>query len=87
MSLPGFVQGGPVGAVVIGGSNAANAASQITPAGTNATSNLAAVRNLFTWTDQVTLTHGNHLISFGVSFQHIQVNDSLAQNQYGQATF
>lgn len=87
VSLPGFVQGGPVGALVIGGSNAANAASQITPAGTNATSNLAAVRNLFTWTDQVTLTHGNHLISVGVSFQRIQVNDSLAQNQYGQATF
>ena len=87
VSLPGFVQGAPVGAVVIGGSNAANAASQITPAGTNATSNLTAVRNLFTWTDQLTLTHGNHLISAGVSFQRIQVNDDLAQNQYGQATF
>ena len=87
ISLPGFVRGGPVGAVVIGGSNAANAASQITPAGTNATSNLSAVRNLFTWTDQVTLTHGNHLISAGVSLQRIQVNDDLAQNQYGQATF
>jgi TonB-dependent Receptor Plug Domain len=85
--LPGFVRGGPIGAVVIGGSNAANAASQITPAGTNATSNLAAVRNLFTWTDQVTLTHGNHLIGAGVWFQPIQVNDDLAQNQYGQATF
>ena len=87
VSLPGFVQGEPVGAVVIGGSNAANAASQITPAGTNATSNLTAVRNLFTWTDQLTITHGNHLISAGASFQRIQVNDDLAQNQYGQATF
>jgi Carboxypeptidase regulatory-like domain len=87
VSLPGFVRGGPIGAVVIGGSNAANAASQITPAGTNATSNLTAVRNLFTWSDQVTLTRSNHLISAGVWFQRIQVNDDLAQNQHGQATF
>lgn len=87
VSLPGFVQGAPVGAVVIGGSNAANAASQITAGGTSATSNLTAVRNLFTWNDQVTLTRGNHLISAGVWFQRIQVNDDLAQNQYGQATF
>lgn len=54
------------GAVVIGGGTTLNGASALTNGGTNAGSNLTADRNLFTWTDQVSITHGKHLISFGV---------------------
>src|SRR4029077_4458521 len=83
----GWVQGAPVGAVVIGGGTALNGASQITLAGTNAGSNLTAARNLFTWEDHVNLTRGIHQIEFGVWVQRIQNNDNLAQNQFGQASF
>ena len=77
----------PVGALVVGGGTTLNGASQITNGGTNAGSNLQAARNIFTATDQVTLTHGNHLLSAGVWFERLQSNDSLAQNQYGQLSF
>lgn len=87
VNLPGFVEGQPVGAVVIGGSTANNAATQITAAGTSGSSNLTAVRNLFTVEEQVAVTHGVHLFKFGIWTQGIQANDNLAQNQYGQATF
>jgi hypothetical protein len=86
-SVPGWVQGAPVGAVVIGGGTALNGASQITLAGTNAGSNLTAARNLFTWEDHVNLTRGIHQIEFGVWVQRIQNNDNLAQNQFGQVSF
>jgi hypothetical protein len=86
--LPGWIHAGqPVGAVVVGGGTTLNGASQITNGGTNAGSNLTAVRNLFTFTDQVTVTHGAHLFNFGAWVQRIQANDSLAQDQYGQISF
>ena len=75
------------GAVVVGGGTTLNGASQLTNGGTNAGSNLRAVRNLFTATDQVSITHGIHLISFGVWFERLQSNDSLIQDQYAQASF
>jgi hypothetical protein len=75
------------GAVVIGGGTTLNGASQLTNGGTNAGSNLSAVRNLFTWADQVSITHGKHLINFGVWFERVQANDNLIQDQYGQASF
>ena len=56
------------GAVVVGGGTTLNGASQITNGGTNAGSNLNVVRNLFTATDQVSITHGKHLFNFGVWF-------------------
>ena len=87
VNLPGWVSGDPIGAVVIGGGTALNGASQISLAGTNAGSNLAAVRNLFTYDDHVAWTHGIHQIAAGAWFQRIQANDNLAQNQYGQASF
>ncbi len=87
VSLPGWVAGDPIGAVVIGGGTALNAASQITAAGTNAGSNQLAARNLFTFEDHVSLTHGIHRIDAGFWAQRIQANDNLAQNQYGQASF
>ncbi len=77
----------PVGALVVGGGTTLNGASQITNGGTNAGSNLTAVRNLFTGSDQVTVTHGRHLLSFGAWIQRLQANDTLIQDQYGQASF
>jgi hypothetical protein len=87
LNLPGWVAGAPIGAVVIGGGTALNGASQITLAGTNAGSNLRAVRNLFTYDDHVSVMRGRHQIEAGVWFERIQANDNLAQYQYGQASF
>src|SRR5262249_51319544 len=80
VDLPGWIhEGQPVGAVVVGGGTTLNGASQITNGGTNAGSNLRAVRNLFTFTDQVMLAHGPHLFNLGAWFQRIQANDALIQ--------
>jgi Carboxypeptidase regulatory-like domain len=88
VSLPAWVNDGqPVGAIVVGGGTTLNGASQLTNGGTNAGSNLRAARNLYTWADQVTLTHGKHLLSFGGWLQRLQSNDSLVQDQYGQVSF
>ena len=88
VDLPGWIHAGqPVGAVVVGGGTTLNGASQITNGGTNAGSNLSAVRNLFAVSDQVTVTHGMHILNFGGWLQRVQANDSLAQDQYGQISF
>jgi hypothetical protein len=88
VDLPGWIhQDQPVGAVVVGGGTTLNGASQITNGGTNAGSNLSAVRNLYTTSDQVTFSHGKHLFSFGGRLQDVQANDALLQDQYGQISF
>jgi Carboxypeptidase regulatory-like domain len=88
VELPGWIHdGAPVGAVVVGGGTTLNGASQITNGGTNAGSNLRAVRNLFTGSDQISYTRGRHTFTFGGWVQRIQSNDSLAQDQYGQISF
>jgi hypothetical protein len=88
VDLPGWIHADqPVGALVVGGGTTLNGASQITNGGTNAGSNLTAVRNLFTGSDQITVTHGRHLLSFGGWIQRLQANDTLLQDQYGQASF
>lgn len=87
VNVPGWVTGNPIGAIVIGGGTALNGASQISPAGTNAGSNLTTTRNLFTYEDQVDISRGAHQIQAGAWFQQIQANDNLAQYQYGQASF
>ncbi|MBV8865885.1 MAG: hypothetical protein JO210_10870 [Acidobacteriaceae bacterium] len=87
VDVPGWVTGSPIGAVVIGGGTALNGASQISVGGTNAGSNLSAVRNLFTYDDHVAITRGMHQLEAGVWLQRIQANDDLAQYQYGQASF
>ncbi|HEV2419708.1 MAG TPA: carboxypeptidase-like regulatory domain-containing protein [Terriglobia bacterium] len=84
---PAFIQGGPVGAIVVGGGTAVNAASQISLAGTNVGTNFVAARNLFTYEDRIDLSKGAHQISTGAWFQRIQANDNMAQGQYGQASF
>ncbi len=86
--LPAWVnKSQPVGAVVVGGGTTLNGASQITNGGTNAGSNLRAVRNLFSESDQATFTRGKHLLIFGGWLQQLQSNDSLVQDQYGQVSF
>ncbi len=89
LNVPGgwINAGQPVGAVVVGGGTTLNGASQLTNGGTNAGSNIAAVRNLFTISDQVSITRGKHLITAGVWFQRLQSNSNLINDQWGQASF
>jgi hypothetical protein len=86
-SVPGWISGAPVGAVVIAGSTASNGASQVTLAGANTGSNNQAVRNLFTVDEHIFWTRGRHQVEVGVWLQRLQSNDNLAQNQYGQSSF
>jgi hypothetical protein len=86
-TVPGFLSGRPVGAVVVGGSAASNPQAQIGLAGSNNGSNLSIARNIFTYEDRVTLSRGLHQLSFGAWFQQFQSNETLALSQYGQATF
>ncbi len=87
-SVASFLAGVPfVGAVVVGGSAAANPAAQIALAGSNNGSNLSLHRNLFTYEDQASWTKGRHQFKFGAWFQRFQSNENIALSQYGQATF
>jgi hypothetical protein len=86
-SLPGFLQGSPVGAIVVGGSAASNPAAQVSLAGSNNGSNLRVARNIFTYEDRISWTTGKHQLSFGAWVQQFQSNEILALSQYGQATF
>jgi len=86
-SVPGFLIGHPVGAVVVGGSAASNPQAQLGLAGSNNGSNLRITRNLYTFEDHVTLTRGPHQLEFGAWFQRFQSNETIALSQFGQATF
>ncbi|HET7105636.1 MAG TPA: carboxypeptidase-like regulatory domain-containing protein [Candidatus Acidoferrum sp.] len=86
-SVPGFLSGLQVGAVVVGGSAASNPQASIGLAGSNNGSNLHIVRNLFTYEDRLTMTKGRHQLGFGAWFQRFQSNEIIALSQYGQATF
>lgn len=86
-SVPGFILGHPVSAVVVGGSAASNPQAQIGLAGSNNGSNLRVARNLYTFEDRFILTRGRHQLTFGAWFQPFQSNETLALSQFGQATF
>ena len=86
-SVPGFLLGHPVGAVVVGGSAASNPQAQIGLAGSNNGSNLRVARNLYTFEDRLALTWGRHQFTLGAWLQPFQSNETLALSQYGQATF
>ena len=78
-----FIQGEQIGQISIGaaGGNSGGALTQIgaiNPAGSS--------RNLFTETDNVQLTKGRHLLSFGVWFHNVQDNANQGSN-IGKATF
>ena len=59
----------------------------IAQAGTNASSDNTAARNLFTWDDHIYWSRGKHQIEAGVWLQRVESNGILAQNQNGQASF
>ena len=86
-SVPGFLLGKPVGAVVVGGSAASNPQAQVGLAGSNNGSNLDIARNLYTLEDHVTWLRGRHQFTFGAWFQKFQSNETIALSQFGQATF
>jgi len=86
-SVPGFLAGRRVGAVVIGGSAASNPAAQLSLAGSNNGSNLTITRNLLTYEDRLSITRGRHQLSIGAWSQSMQSNSGLALSQFGQATF
>jgi hypothetical protein len=86
-SVPGFLTGDLVGAVVVGGSAASNPQAQLGLAGSNNGSNLRIARNLYTYEDDLTLTRGKHQLEFGAWFQQLQSNETIALSQFGQATF
>jgi hypothetical protein len=86
-SVPGFLLGRPVGAVVVGGSTASNPQAQLGLAGSNNGSNLRIARNLYTLEDRVSLSRGRHQIDFGIWLQRFQSNETIALSQFGQATF
>ena len=86
-TVPGFLIGHLVGAVVVGGSAASNPQAQLGLAGSNNGSNLTIARNLYTFEDHVTLTRARHQLEFGVWFQRFQSNETIALSQLGQATF
>ena len=86
-SVPGFLVGLPVGAVVVGGSAASNPQAQLGLAGSNNGSNLRIARNLYTYEDHLTMTRGRHQLEFGGWFQQFQSNETIALSQFGQATF
>lgn len=86
-SVPGFLTGLPVGAVVVGGSAASNPQAQVGLAGSNNGSNLLIHRNLFTFEDRATLTRGRHQLSVGIWLQPFQSNETIALSQFGQASF
>src|SRR5713101_7967359 len=86
-SVPGFLIGHPVGAVVVGGSAASNPKAQLGLAGSNNGSNLTIARNLYTFEDHIALTRGRHQFEFGAWLQRFQSNETIALSQFGQATF
>ena len=86
-TVPGFLLGHPVGAVVVGGSAASNPQASIGLAGSNNGSDLRIARNLYTVEDRVSLTRGRHQLSLGAWLQRFQSNETIALSQFGQATF
>ena len=86
-SESGFLQGLPLGAIVVGGSAASNPTAQLSLAGSNNGSNLDVARTLLTYEDGIRFTKGRNQLSFGAWFQRLRSNENLALSQYGQATF
>src|SRR6266851_5009972 len=86
-SVTGFLIGRPVGAVVVGGSAASNPQASLGLAGSNNGSNLRIARNLYTYEDRLTLTHGRNQFTLGAWAQQFQSNETIALSQFGQATF
>ncbi len=86
-SVPGFIIGHQVGAVVVGGSAASNPQAQVGLAGSNNGSNLSIARNIYTIENRLSLIKNRHQLTFGIWLQPFQSNENIHLSQYGQATF
>jgi hypothetical protein len=82
-----FVTGAGPGGIVVGGGATTTANGTITSAGPNNAAGVSNRRNLFTYQDDLRISHGIHQISMGVWFQRLQDNEDSASRQLGQATF
>ena len=82
-----FVQGLGPGGIVVGGGATTTSNGTITSAGPNNAAGVSNHRNLFTYQDDVRISHGMHLVNMGVWFQRLQDNEDSASRQLGQATF
>jgi hypothetical protein len=82
-----FVTGAGPGGIVVGGGATTTANGTITSAGPNNAAGVNNHRNLFTYQDDLRISHGIHQISMGVWFQRLQDNEDSASRQLGQATF
>lgn len=84
------IEGRLVAAIGIAGSGVGGAATTqaIAAAGTTGNTHLALIaRNLFTYGNQLQINRGIHLITTGVWFERIQVNQTKAGSGNGIATF
>ena len=82
-----FVTGMGPGGIVVGGGATTTANGSITSAGPNNAAGVTNHRNLFTYQDDLRISHGIHQLSMGVWFQRLQDNEDSASRQLGQATF
>jgi hypothetical protein len=82
-----FVAGAGPGGITIGGGLTTTGAGALTPAGPNNAANSWNRRNLYTYSDDVSVNRGRHQISAGVWFQPMQDNEDSASRQLGQASF
>ena len=82
-----FVTGLGPGGIVVGGGATTTANGTITSAGPNNAAGVDNHRNLFTYEDDLRISHGMHQLSMGVWFQRLQDNEDSASRQLGQATF
>lgn len=83
-----FVTGAGPGGITVGGGLSTTAGSgSITAAGPNNAAGVWNRRNLFTYADDVQLTHGRHQLGFGVWLQRMQDNEFSASRQAGVVAF
>jgi hypothetical protein len=82
-----FVSGMGPGGIVVGGGATTTANGSITSAGPNNAAGVDNHRNLFTFQDDLRISHGMHQLNIGVWFQRLQDNEDTASRQLGQATF
>jgi hypothetical protein len=82
-----FVTGYGPGGITVGGAATTTGGGAITAAGSNNAAGVWNRRNLFTFTNGVTILKGRHQISTGVWFQRLQDNEDTASRQLGVASF
>ncbi len=83
-----FVQGLPIGSINIGASTGNGVSGSFASAGSNGSQQVDVIaRNLFTYSDDVSLIKGKHQITLGGWFQRVQSNENAADQRNGIATF